>query len=94
MTLLACLLLNANRAVSGDTIADAGLGIGAGSRSRLQMAVARLRRSLEALAAPGEQVIRTVRGGYMIVAAPGQLDAEIFESRVARGGRSARSSRL
>ena len=82
VTLLACLLLNVNRAVSGDTIADQVWGSARAPAHRLQMAVARLRRSLAALTAPGEQVIRTVRGGYMIVAAPGQLDAEIFESRL------------
>ena len=84
--LLAFLLLNANRAVAGDTITDAVWGSSRAKANRLQMAVARLRRVLEPLSPSDDSVIRTVSGGYMLAIAPGQLDADTFASCVTQAG--------
>jgi DNA-binding SARP family transcriptional activator len=86
VTLLAFLLLNANRALAGDTITDAVWGSSRAKPNRLQMAVARLRHALEPLSPSGDPVIRTVSGGYMIAIAPGQLDADMFDSCVTQAG--------
>ena len=73
--LLAVLLLNANRAVSTDQIADAlsREHVPANAAKSLQMSIARLRRSLEPLAEPdtGASVLQTVHGGYLL-AVPGE----------------------
>ncbi len=86
VTLLAFLLLNANRAVAGDTITDAVWGPSRSKANRLPMAVVRLRHALEPLSASADQMIRTVRGGYMIAVAPGALDADRFESCLTQAG--------
>lgn len=88
VTLLAFLLLNANRAVAGDTISDAVWGSSRAKANRLQMTVVRLRRVLEPLAPSGDPAIRTVSGGYMIATAPGELDADSFESCVTQAGQA------
>lgn len=86
LALLAFLLLHANRAVSNDQLQDALWGDdGGGGIKAVQMAVARLRRSLEPLRAGDEPVLRTVSGGYLLSVAPGELDADVFEDGVARG---------
>jgi predicted ATPase/DNA-binding SARP family transcriptional activator len=86
--LLAFLVLHANRAVSSDSLIDGVWeSAGPGAEKRLQMAVARLRKVLEE-ADGGERRLRTVGGGYLLVVAPGELDADVFRAGV-RGGRSA-----
>jgi DNA-binding response OmpR family regulator len=65
MTLLALLLVNANRALSSDRLVDLLWGeraMGA-TVKRLQMAIARLRRTLDLEDVHGESVLRTVAGG-------------------------------
>ena len=47
LTLLAFLLLNANRAVSNDALTEAVWGPARAADNRLQMAIARLRKALE-----------------------------------------------
>src|SRR4051794_32803555 len=90
VALLAFLLLHANRAVSSDALIDAlwprsALNRDAASKP-LQMAVARLRKVLEPLSAGGRQpTLRTVRGGYLLHVAPGEVDADAFERHVAAG---------
>ena len=89
LKLFAFLLLNANRAVSVDALIDAVWGPERdGAVKRLQMAIARLRRALEPLAAGDESVLRTVSGGYLLAVRPGELDAEVFAARVTDGRRA------
>jgi DNA-binding SARP family transcriptional activator len=84
LALLAYLLLHANRAVSNDQLQDALWGDdGAGALKAVQMAVARLRKTLEPL--QPVPALRTVSGGYLLTVAPGELDAEAFEAGVAQG---------
>ena len=88
MTLLAVLLLHANRAVARDTLVESLWGPAADSNSfkRLQVAVARLRKTLEPLeAAGGDPRLRTVGGGYTLTVAPSELDAELFALQVREG---------
>src|SRR5689334_10649341 len=90
VVLLAALVINANRALSSDTLIDLVWG-GPGSRpeaavKRLQMAIARLRAVLEPPRSEGrEPMLRTVAGGYLLAVAPGDIDAEVFEASLAEG---------
>ncbi|HUA06524.1 MAG TPA: BTAD domain-containing putative transcriptional regulator [Solirubrobacteraceae bacterium] len=82
VTLLAFLLLNANRAVSADAVIDAVWGADrAGAAKRLQMGVSRLRRALEPPETDDGSRLRTVGGGYLLSIAAGELDAEVFAER-------------
>jgi DNA-binding SARP family transcriptional activator len=85
--LLALLLVHADRAVSVDRLCDALWGgeRAHGADKRVQMAVARLRRALDDAAGA---TLRTVAGGYRLVVAPGELDAQLFET-AAQAGRGA-----
>jgi DNA-binding SARP family transcriptional activator len=86
VTVLAFLLLHANRAVSSDALIDAVWGADrSASDNRLWMAVARLRRSLAPLHGPAGSPLRTVRGGYLLSIEQDQLDAEVFAERVQHG---------
>jgi DNA-binding SARP family transcriptional activator len=88
LALLAFLLVHANRAVSNEQLQEALWGEhAAGGLKPVQMAIARLRRSLEPLerAASAGPALRTVGGGYLLRVAPGELDAGVFEDRVAEG---------
>jgi DNA-binding SARP family transcriptional activator len=89
LALFAFLLLHADRAVPSDVLTDVLWGP-ARSRgdNRLQMAVARLRKSLAPLADPAGPVLRTVRGGYLLSLGSNQLDAEVFAARVQDGLRA------
>jgi DNA-binding SARP family transcriptional activator len=87
VTLLALLLVNANRAVSSDRLIDAlwsDLGRD-GALKRLQVAIARLRRALDRDGVRGDSVLRTVTGGYLLAVRPGELDAEVFQARLEEG---------
>ncbi|MDX6717911.1 MAG: hypothetical protein QOJ63_165 [Solirubrobacteraceae bacterium] len=88
-SLLAFLLLHANRAVSHDQLQEALWGEHGhgGALKPVQMAIARLRRSLGPLgrAAGGAPVLRTVSGGYLLTVGPGELDAEAFADGAAEG---------
>ena len=86
LTLLAFLVLHANRAVSSDALIDAVWGPArSGASNRLQTAIARLRRALEPLDAGAGPVLRTVGGGYLLSVAAGALDADVFATRVQEG---------
>jgi DNA-binding SARP family transcriptional activator len=90
VSLFAFLLLNANRPVTRDVVTDALWGpVRSGADNRLQMAVARLRKSLAALDEPAGTLLRTVTGGYSLSLLPGQLDADVFVARVQEGLRAA-----
>jgi DNA-binding SARP family transcriptional activator len=88
LALLAFLLLHSNRAVSNEQLLDALWGEGAtGGLKPVQMAIARLRKSLEPLErAPGAPpALRTVGGGYLLSVGAGELDADVFDAAVADG---------
>jgi len=86
LKLLAALLVNANRAVSTDALVDVVWGPErSGADNRLQMAIARLRKALEPLNGDDGPRVRTVAGGYMLMVATGELDADVFQARVQDG---------
>jgi predicted ATPase/DNA-binding SARP family transcriptional activator len=86
VALLAFLLLHANRAVSSDALIDALWdGNASGGRNRVQMAIARLRKALEAGVDDAGQRVRTVSGGYLLAVEPGELDADEFRAGVQAG---------
>jgi DNA-binding SARP family transcriptional activator len=90
VALLASLLIDANRAVSSDRLIDALWGDQASGAAlkRLQMAIVRLRRRLDREGVPGESVLRTVAGGYLLAMESGELDAEMFQTGVEHGRRA------
>src|SRR4051794_1821739 len=78
--LLACLLVNANRAVSTDQLVEA-LWCDEDARAavkRLHVAIARLRKQLDVDRARTESPLQTAAGGYLLQVAPGDLDADVF----------------
>ncbi len=90
VALLALLLVNANRALSSDQLIDALWGERGpdGAVKRLQVAVARLRRTLDPDGMQGDSALRTTAGGYLLAVAPGELDADLFETRTQDGRRA------
>jgi DNA-binding SARP family transcriptional activator len=84
------LLVRRNQGVSGDWLIDAlwPAAGSAGGRERLRVAVSRLRKSLDEGGRPGDSALRTVAGGYLLAVAPGQLDADVFETGLADGQRT------
>jgi predicted ATPase/DNA-binding SARP family transcriptional activator len=91
LSLLAFMLVHANRAVSNDALIEAVWGGHgpAGAVKRVQVAVARLRRALDSdVGSAGSSPLRTVAGGYLLAVAPGELDAWVFEARLAEGLRA------
>jgi predicted ATPase/DNA-binding SARP family transcriptional activator len=88
--LLAYLLVHANRAVSVDQLIDAlwGDGDARGVVKRLHVAIARLRRALEFERRDGDSRLRTAASGYLLEVAAGELDAEVFQSRLEEGRRA------
>lgn len=87
VTLLAFLLLHANRAVAADQLLDAlwAEPTTRGAPKRVQMAIARLRKALDASGAGGDSPLRTVAGGYMLGVQSGELDADVFQARAETG---------
>jgi predicted ATPase/DNA-binding SARP family transcriptional activator len=86
VSLLACLLVNANRSVSRDELIDAVWGSErSGADKRLQMAIARLRKALEPQNNTDGPTLQTVSGGYLLSVAPGELDSEVFAAGVREG---------
>src|ERR1700754_3518597 len=83
VSLLALLLVQRNQAVPADRAIEALWPGGAAEsgRERLRGAVARRRRALGA----GDSPLRTVAGGYLLAVAAGELDAELFETRLTDG---------
>ena len=89
--LLAALLLNANRAVSLDEIAEIfwGLAPPPSARVTIQNYVVRLRK---ALADTGGSRISTQSRGYLIRVAAGELDADRFEAALGAARAAVRDS--
>jgi len=86
VTLLAYLLVNAGRAVSSEALIDAVWGPSrSGADNRLQMAITRLRKSLQSPGDGAEPVVQTVGGGYRLEVRRGELDAHVFDARVQEG---------
>ncbi|HEV7174723.1 MAG TPA: BTAD domain-containing putative transcriptional regulator [Solirubrobacteraceae bacterium] len=93
LALFAFLVLHANRAVSRDALIDALWGPArTDADNRLQMAVARLRKSLEPVNGDGGARLQTVKGGYLLTVAPGELDADTFHAAVHAGARALEAS--
>jgi len=88
-TVLAVLLLNANRVVSANVLQTALWGDRqpASARASLQNHVAKLRRQL---GPQGRNLVLSADSGYLIKAKPGELDIEDFSS----GAQRAREARL
>ena len=86
VALLALLLVNANRALSSDRLIDElwGERESPGAGKRLQMAIARLRRTLPVDAARGS-VLQTTGGGYRLAVEPGEMDADVFQALMQDG---------
>jgi predicted ATPase/DNA-binding SARP family transcriptional activator len=89
VSLLACLLVYANRPVSSDALIDAVWGSErSGADKRLQMAIARLRKALEPQNGADGPALQTVGGGYLLSVEPGELDSEVFAAGVVEGRRA------
>ena len=89
LALLAFLLLHPNRAVSRDALIDALWGPArSDADNRLQMAIARLRKALEPINGDAGARLQTVKGGYLLTIAPGELDADAFHAAVHAGSRA------
>ena len=86
--LLALLVIHANERISADRLISELWGEPPPARAmkRVQVAVARLRKSLAEAGADG--CLRTVTGGYRLSVEPGELDADVFRERVAAGRRA------
>jgi predicted ATPase/DNA-binding SARP family transcriptional activator len=86
VSLLALLVLTANRGVTSDALIDALWREGdVSGRKRLQMAVRRLRQALEPVSGDGRLVLETVAGGYLLRLERTELDSEVFAVGVAAG---------
>ena len=83
-TVLVMLLLNPNRVVSGEELAQAvwGRDRPASAAAGLRNHVSRLRRLLGPVAAAR---VRTVAPGYLVEVGAGELDTEVFADACARG---------
>src|SRR5690242_12071227 len=89
LALFAFLVLHPNRAVSRDELIDAVWGPARNDAdNRLQMAIARLRKSLEPISGKPGTRLQTVKGGYLLTVAPGDLDADGFHAAVHAGSRA------
>src|SRR3954465_718779 len=88
--LLACLLVNANRAMSDDQLGEALWGDAdpRGALKRLRVAIARLRKTLDGEVPAGESRLQTTAGGYLLRVAAGELDADVFQARIEQGQRA------
>ncbi|MGH2941234.1 MAG: ATP-binding protein [Solirubrobacteraceae bacterium] len=87
VALLAMLLVNADRAVTGDRLIEAVWHdqAPAGALKRLQVAIARLRRIVDRDGTEDGSALQTVVGGYLLAVRPGELDAEVFQTAVDEG---------
>jgi predicted ATPase/DNA-binding SARP family transcriptional activator len=85
--LLVLLLLHANHAAMTEELIEAVWPDlpADGARKRLRMAIARLRETLAISAGTAEPALRTISGGYVLDVQEGDLDAAVFEARVAEG---------
>src|SRR5690349_8943630 len=89
LALFAFLVLHPNRAVSRDALVDALWGPArTDADNRLQMAIARLRKATEPINGDAGGRLQTVKGGYLLRIAPGELDADAFHAAVHAGSRA------
>jgi DNA-binding SARP family transcriptional activator len=96
-SLLAALLLDANRVVSVDQLVDQLWGDAppATARVTLQSHILRLRSALGGdRDRPGRQRLRTRSSGYLLVVEPGQLDLVAFQQHVTAAARARAQGRL
>jgi YVTN family beta-propeller protein len=89
-SLLALLLLNANRVVSREHLIDELSGDGAGPASdhALRVQASRLRQALRVNGADSESRLVARAPGYVLRVEPGELDLDRFEQLVADGRRA------
>ena len=87
VALFAFLVVHANRAVAADQLLDAlwAEQMTAAAAKRVQVAIGRLRKALDEGAGADEPPLRTVAGGYLLAVGEGELDADVFETRVEEG---------
>lgn len=87
--LLALLLVNAGQAVSAAEITDTlwGSTPPASAQANLYSYVASIRRGLQSGSAPGAARVRTAGAGYLLDAAPAEIDALRFERLTGDGTR-------
>lgn len=85
-TVLGCLLLHANVAISIDRLADEVWGAEQPNRAdvSLQAYISRLRRLLPVDEA-GTSVLRSTPVGYVLAVKPGELDSQVFSELLFRG---------
>ena len=90
LTLLALLLVNANRALSDDRLIDTLWGDldRAGALRRLHVTILRLRRTLDPEGVHGESALRRAGGGYLLAVGTAELDAEVFQTCLQEGLRA------
>ena len=90
VALLVLLLLNGNRAVSCDELIETLWGDRGpdGALKRLQVAIVRLRHTIADHVPRDESVLRTVSCGYLLELLPGQVDADVFQTRAEEGRRA------
>ena len=94
LALFAFLVLHPNRAVSRDELIDALWGPArSDADNRLQMAIARLRKALEPINGGAGTRLQTVKGGYLLAVAAGELDADVFHAAVHAGSRALAAGR-
>lgn len=89
-----CLLaLNANRVTPIEKLLDAvwGDSLPSTARGQIQICISALRKLFAAV--PGRTVIRTQPPGYVLSLEPGELDVELFHTRVAAGRAHAAANR-
>ncbi|HEV3484666.1 MAG TPA: BTAD domain-containing putative transcriptional regulator, partial [Vicinamibacterales bacterium] len=88
--MLAFFLLHANQAVSSDRLIDAlwSQHSPGGALQSLHVAISRLRKALDITATGAEPALRTVAGGYLLALQAGELDAELFQTRMQDGRRA------
>ena len=92
VSLLALLVLTANRGVTSDALIDALWRDGdVSGRKRLQMAVRRLRQALAPVSGGETLVLETVAGGYLLRLDRTELDSELFAAGIAAGQAALRS---
>src|SRR3954466_8035395 len=82
VALLAFLLVHGNRSTSTDELIEALWRDQAarGAVKRLQVAVARLRKTVDRDGAEVGSRLRATSGGYVLRVAAGELDADVFEA--------------
>nr|WP_281356557.1 AfsR/SARP family transcriptional regulator [Amycolatopsis anabasis] len=92
-SLLAALILQANRVVSVEQLLEAVFGENQAGPATIHTYVSRIRRALNEVEPGGGERIVTRPTGYLLRIEPGELDLEVFRAHVERGRRDAAAGR-